>query len=262
MNNPSMYDAFSQHYDRFVNWEERLAAETPFLRSELNQISADQGKALSILDTACGTGQHAIALAKADFQCTGADFSQEMVAAARRNAKKAGLKMNFQQAGFGELATTFGQDRFDGLICLGNSLPHLLDPVSLADALADFKAVLRPGGKIILQNRNFDLVLAARVRWMPPQTYQEGEETWIFARFYDFDADGRLTFNIQILHNEGKGAFDQQVISTRLWPMKKDLLVDFLREAGFSDLGFFGNLEGDDYNPESSGNLVVTGINH
>lgn len=258
MNDPKMYDEFSEHYDRFANWEERLSAELPFLKSTLNDVKGKPGERLSVLDAACGTGQHAIALTKAGFNCSGADFSQKMVAIAREKEQQEGLKMTFQQAGFGALAQTFGEDRFDGLLCLGNSLPHLLDEVSLADAMIDFTAVLKPGGKLIVQNRNFDMVLATLARWTPPQTFREGDATWIFTRSYDFDNDGRLTFNIQILHNEGRGAFDQEVISTRLWPMKKAILEEFIRKAGFSDLAFFGNLEGDEFDAAGSGNLVIS----
>lgn len=258
MNDTRMYDEFSAHYDRFVNWEARLSAELPFLKSALNDLRGKPGEKLSILDTACGTGQHAIALTKAGFNCSGADFSEKMVTIAKEKAQQEGFKMTIQQAGFGTLAQTFGEDRFDGLLCLGNSLPHLLEEVSLANAMGDFAAVLKSGGKLIVQNRNFDLVLANRARWMPPQTFRKGDAAWIFARFYDFDADSRLTFNIQILHSEGKGEFHQQVISTRLWPMKKALVEKFLIEAGFHELQFFGNLEGETFNPGSSGNLVIT----
>jgi len=253
-----MYDAFSKDYDRFVNWKARLSAEIPFLKSELGKLDHDPGTELSILDAACGTGQHAIALVKAGYNCTGADFSEAMISRARENANHAGLKMTFLQAGFGQLSKKFGEDHFDGLICLGNSLPHLLDAHSLADALADFCTVLKPGGKIILQNRNFDLVLAEKVRWMPPQTFREGEETMLYARFYDFDEDGRLTFNIQIFSAEGSGSFDQRVISTRLWPMTCDLLAIALETAGFTSLTRFGDLEGSGYDPQASENLVIT----
>ena len=253
-----MYVEFSKDYDRFVNWDERLSAELSFLKSALGKIEHDPGQKLSILDAACGTGQHAIALARAGYNCTGADFSQAMVFRAQENASQADLNMTFLQAGFGQLSKKFGKDPFDGLICLGNSLPHLLDAHSLADALADFYAVLKPGGLIILQNRNFDLVLKEKVRWMPPQTFRDGEATMVFARFYDFDEDGRLTFNIQIFRAEGRGSFDQQVISTRLWPMTCDLLVNALETAGFTSLQCFGDLAGSAYNPEVSGNLVIT----
>ncbi len=262
MNDINIYDEFSKHYDRFVNWESRLAAELPFLISVFKESQEQAGENFSIFDAACGTGQHAIALTKAGFKSTGADISEEMVEIARENAEQEGLNMTFRQAGFGQFAQTFGENRFDGLICLGNSLPHLLDEISVANALADFTHVLKPGGKLILQNRNFDQVLVERARWMPPQTYREGDETWVFARFYDFDVDGRLTFNIQILHSKGESAFDQKVISTRLWPMKKALLEALLLAAGFVNLRFFGNLEGDHFEAANSGNLVITTQTH
>lgn len=165
--------------------------------------------------------------------------------------------MTFQQAGFGQFTQTFGKALFDGIICLGNSLPHLLNEASLTKAMTDFTAVLKPDGIIILQNRNFDLVLAERARWTPPQTFRENDETWVFARFYDFEADGRLSFNIQVLHSDGRAAFEQRVISTRLWPMKKALLEKYLLMAGFRNLSFFGNLVGDPFEPTLSANLVI-----
>jgi glycine/sarcosine N-methyltransferase len=253
-----MYAEFSSHYDQFVDWEARLSIELPFIKTQLQEMRQNGDGKISILDAACGTGKHAIALVKAGFNCIGADFSKKMVEAARENAQEEGLSMIFRQAGFGELAQTFGENRFDSLICLGNSLPHLLEEVSLAKALVDFFAVLKPGGKLILQNRNFDLVLAERLRWMPPQTFREGDATWVFARFYDFDADGRLTFNIQILHSEGEAPFSQKVISTRLWPMKKVVLEEFLAKAGFNELQYYGDLTGEDFDPNNSGNLVLT----
>lgn len=253
-----MYDQFGKHYDRFVDWESRLSAELPFLFSIFRENLAGPPQNNSILDAACGTGQHAIALSKAGFNCSGADISQEMVAVARTNALQAGSAATFQQAGFGQMTQRFGESQFDGLICLGNSLPHLLDETSLANALSDFRTVLKPGGLMILQNRNFDLVLSERSRWMPPQSFSEGENLWVFARFYDFNPDGRLTFNIQILHRQGQGVFDQQVISTRLWPMEKALLANHVNQSGFSSLRFFGNLAGDPFEASESGNLVIT----
>ena len=36
-----MYNAFSVNYDRFVNWQERLAFELPFLESQLQSLVQD-----------------------------------------------------------------------------------------------------------------------------------------------------------------------------------------------------------------------------
>jgi len=257
MNNQSMYNQFSQNYDRFVNWDERLSAEIPFLTAELSDLSTNGDKNITVLDAACGTGHHTIALAKRGFECAGADISAGMVEIASKNAAQTNYEIVFKQAGFGQLKGVFGVGLFDGLVCLGNSLPHVLDEQSLEMTLTDFRSVLRPGGKLIIQNRNFDQVMRDRSRWMPPQTYHEGKQTWIFARFYDFDPDGRLTFYILILFSENGGEFSQQVISTRLWPIGKDQITGFLGTVGFEDIRYYGDLEGSNYDETRSPNLVI-----
>lgn len=259
MNKPNMYDDFSLDYDRFVNWDARLSVEIPFLVSELSTLALESDQVVSILDAACGTGQHVIALSNRGFDCLGADFSAGMVDIARQNAKRANSNVIFKQAGFGQLSDTFHEKYFDGVVCLGNSLPHILDELTLTNTLADFRSVIRSGGKLILQNRNFDKVLAERSRWMPPETYREGDRTWVFARFYDFDQDDRITFNILILYSQERGDFHQRIVSTRLWPMEKDLLIGFLKEAGFGDIKIFGDLLGSTFEIEESGNLVIIG---
>ena len=130
-----MYDVFSSDYDRFVNWPSRLEAELPFIQAQL-----DAAGARSALDAACGTGRHAIALAERGYETAGADISQQMVSRARQNAAAAGVDVRFEAAGFGGLAAAFGRRSFDAVLCLGNSLPHVLSEAELAGALADFAA--------------------------------------------------------------------------------------------------------------------------
>lgn len=258
MNDINAYDLFSEDYDRFVNWDARLALELPFLTAQLAPIKADTEQKKSVLDVACGTGQHVIALAKEGFNIAGADFSIKMVALAQENAQHAGMDLTFKQAGFGQLADSFGNHAFDSLICLGNSLPHVLSEDLMLRTLDDFQSVLRPGGKIIIQNRNFDLVVKQQIRWMEPQTHREYGKSWIYIRMYDFDPDGRITFHILTLTQQNEGDIQQRVVSTRLWPVQQVQLVDFLQRAGFRDIHLFGDLQGSPFAIEKSGNLVIT----
>jgi glycine/sarcosine N-methyltransferase len=247
-----MYDMLSKDYDRFVNWQDRLKVEMPFLEQHLQD-------AQRVLDAACGTGMHAIALAQRGFDAGGADLSRGMVERARLNAREAGVAVRFEAAGFGELAQAFGREAFDALLCLGNSLPHVLTSDGLHAALADFAACLRPGGLALIQNRNFDSVLARRERWMEPQAYREGENEWLFLRFYDFEPDGLINFNIVTLRREGAGAaWSQQATSTPLRPLTQAGLTAALAAAGFGEVASYGDMSEAPFDPEASGNLIVT----
>ena len=104
-----MYDQFASDYDRFVNWDNRLGFEIPLIEKILDEVKNPKEKPLQILDAACGTGMHALALAKSGYQVAGADFSSEMIKKAQRNAAFAGLELQLETTGFGSLASVFGE---------------------------------------------------------------------------------------------------------------------------------------------------------
>ena len=256
-----MYDTFSTDYDRFVDWPSRLAYELPFIEQQLQTLIPGNNKPLHILDSACGTGMHAIALARLGYSVAGADLSAKMIEQAHHNAADAGVEAQFTTAGFGDLQKAFQNETaypFDALLCLGNSLPHILSPKQLAAALADFAACLRPGGLLLVQNRNFDAVMQERGRWMGPQSHKEGTREWLFVRFYDFEKDGTITFNIMTLQRKDDEDWQQQIITTHLYPLQQENLTAALSAAGFEQIICYGDMEGKAFDPVSSGNLVVT----
>lgn len=252
-----MYDAISNDYDHFVNWSARLAVEIPFIDQQL-RMTVDKDS--QVLDAACGTGMHTIALAQLGYRMSGADLSCGMIDRARSNARSAGVNIHFESVGFGQLANIFSEKPFDALLCLGNSLPHILNPTALDNTFLDFKACLRSGGLLLIQNRNFDGVLKNRERWMEPQEYRENGAEWLFLRFYDFDADGLLNFHMITLHRKGISPWAQQVTSTRLYPFRQAELVNALHRTGYAKINCFGNMSGSPFDQESSGNLIISAI--
>jgi SAM-dependent methyltransferase len=243
-----LYDTLSAHYDRFVNWEARLAHELPFLTDVLAQAHA-----VRVLDVACGTGQHALALTDRGYQVVGTDLSAPMIERAR-HAAPASAHVWFEVAGFGEQAKVAGTGH-DAVLCLGNSLPHVLNAEDLRATLADFAATLRPsGGVLVLQNRNFERVMTAHERFMSPQ----GDDRQVFVRFYDFNTPqpGLLTFNMLVLSRQD-GGWHQEVESTVLRPVLRDELAGLLAATGFSDVAFYGGLDGSPFDPAASDDLVA-----
>ena len=116
MDEISAYDSFSDDYDRFVNWPNRLRFELPFLTAQLAYAPHAGGALPRVLDAACGTGQHALALASLGYPTAGADLSPGMIERARANALERDLILPFAVAGFGELGTEFGEESFDALL--------------------------------------------------------------------------------------------------------------------------------------------------
>jgi glycine/sarcosine N-methyltransferase len=252
-----MYDKLASIYDYFVNWDSRLAYEIPFLEQQLRTLGEDPSQ-IRVMDSACGTGHHAIALANIGFQVSGSDLYPEMVSLADANARSADAKVIFRTAGFGSINETFKQPGgFDAVLCLGNSLPHVSSEADLEKALLDFKQLLRPGGLLLLQMRNFDKVMQEKNRWMEPQSVKDGSTEWLFLRFYDFEANGMIQFNILSLHRKADAPWHTQFTSTHLLPIYSDKLSKELISLGFRDVRLYGNLAAEPYAASSSGDLVL-----
>ena len=216
-----MYDAFSSEYDRFVNWGSRLDYEMPFLLTQLQKSGSRH-----ILDTATGTGMHVIELRKRGYHADGCDFSQGMISVAKANASREGVDAMFRVAKFGEISSAFkAEPPYDALLCLGNSLPHLLNMEEIGKALKDFADCLKPGGLLLIQNRNFTPVMAHQQRWMEPQSHREGSNEWVFLRFYDFDQNGLINFNVVTLKREGENGWSQNIENTWLYPLLDEELI-------------------------------------
>ncbi|MDI7275540.1 MAG: class I SAM-dependent methyltransferase [Anaerolineae bacterium] len=252
MSEVALYDAFSADYDRFVDWPARLSHELPFLEGLFRERGARR-----VLDAACGTGQHALALARRGYEAVGADLSSGMIAAARALAAGAGLSVPFVVAGFGQLAQAISGP-FDAVLCLGNSLPHLLDASAVRAGLADFALLLAPGGLLVIQNRNYDRVCARRERFMPLQVHREGEQEWLFFRFMDFH-ESTLTFNVVTFERTG-GEWSYRAGATELRPILQRELAAWLAEAGFVDLRFYGSYRGDAFDTEESADLIAVAV--
>lgn len=268
-----MYDRFSQNYDHFVNWKNRLTSEMPFLIKQIGSSIHASPADIRVLDAAAGTGMHAIALAQQGFTVSGVDISEGMIQTARKNAQESDETIRFEIAAFGGIYKAFfsqesrtgDSDRttlplFNVVLCLGNSLPHVGGKAELLDAVKDFAACLSPHGLLILQNRNFDAILKTRDRWMEPQSYSDSQNELLFLRFYDFLPEGHIQFNILTLKRERNSNWEQSIMETRLFPVTHNILAEALEEAGFQQIDEFGALSNVPFVEEESGNLVVTAL--
>ena len=101
---------------------------------------------MKVLDVACGTGNLALPAARAGAIVTGVDIAPNLVAQARENAKREGLKIQFDE-GDAE-ALPYDDASFDAVVTMFGAMfaprPDLV--------AAELKRVCRPGGFIAMAN--------------------------------------------------------------------------------------------------------------
>jgi len=85
----------------FENYANTYEKE-PFIKGTIGECDFIEkeiryNKSLHILDIGCGTGRHAIELAKRGYQVVGVDLSASMIQKAKQNAKKQQVQVTFEQ---------------------------------------------------------------------------------------------------------------------------------------------------------------------
>jgi SAM-dependent methyltransferase len=251
------YDALAPMFDVMTDWDARLAAEGPFLLESLEKIGARR-----VLDAACGSGGHALWLAGRGYDASGADSSLVMIEMARRKAAQAGVAVRFETADLSGLAAAFDDVApFDAVLCLGNSLPHLLSQEALVGALRAMAGVLRPGGLLLLQNLNYDLRWQRQPRWFAAQGGTlDGVEVLVW-RFADYlPEEERIAFHIALFRRRAGRDWQPEVHTAPQRPLFQRDLNAALDAAGFTQVEAFERmaLPLEPFDPEESGDLVVT----
>jgi SAM-dependent methyltransferase len=107
-----------------------------------------------VLDCACGIGQQAIGLAARGHRVHGSDLSAASLARAERDAQSQGIALSTSVADMRRLDAEVGGE-WDAVVCAGNSSAHL-DTEGLRELAASARAVLRPGGWLLVHGRNYD----------------------------------------------------------------------------------------------------------
>lgn len=86
------YDQWGTDYDTYIQDDEKFQVEA----AHYGYLFARHG-VKSVLDAGCGTGRHAVRLAREGFGVSGVDLSDGMLEQARQRTKAAGLKIPFAQ---------------------------------------------------------------------------------------------------------------------------------------------------------------------
>ena len=242
------YDLLSSDLDLMVSWENRLKNEAPFFKKLF-----EENRVKKVLDIACGTGHHSIFFAKSGYEVTGVDKSKEMIKLAKRNSKGvSGIK--FLQSSFLEIYPTV-KNRFDAVICLGNSLPHLLSKKDLKKTLQNIYDLLNPEGILIIQNRNYDKILYRKIRFMFPNIIDREDERIVFLRMLDFNKS-KIIFNlITFRQKEAKWSF--QTKTTFLRPILRKEIENLLKGVGFKEKKFYGDYSFSPFRRYESEDLIV-----
>lgn len=145
-----MFSKTAQFYDLIYSFKD-YATEAKKIK---DLILAEHPSAKTVLDVACGTGEHARHMAN-DFEVDGIDLEPELLA-------EAGEKVPTADFSVADMRSFQLEKKYDAVQCLFSSIGYLTSPEDVVSALTCFKNHLNPKGIIIVEP------------WLTPDVYQTG----------------------------------------------------------------------------------------
>jgi sarcosine/dimethylglycine N-methyltransferase len=217
--------SFVQKWDDLIDWEARASSEGDFFIRILKERGVQR-----ILDVATGTGFHSIRLMRAGFDVTSADGSPEMLAQAFENARRAGFIMRTIHADWRWLSRDI-HNKYDAVICLGNSLTHLFAERDRRKSLAEFYTALRHDGVLILDQRNYDGILDSGFT-SKHVYYYCGDNVSAEPEYVD---EGLARFKYTFP--------DGEAFHLNMYPLRKEYTRRLMNEVGFQQVKTYSDFQ-------------------
>ena len=219
----NVYDLIAEHYSELFPLE---AEKLDFIR----HLCPLPGR---LCDAGCATGDLAVGLHQRGYDIYGLDLNAKMIGIAKEKASgiRASGELAFHQANIADILQ-FGT--CNGVLCFGNTLPHLPDQTALRHFFSAVYQSLQEHGVFIVEVLNYDRILAEK-----KMDFKDKEtDAFIFKRRYDFLPDGNIKFTITFTdkrHHTTHSDF------TVLHPLQRQTLLTLFEQTGFRSVATYSD---------------------
>lgn len=238
------YQTFAYDYDEFGSIEDYLGAEKLFFQ----QLFSEQG-AKTVLDCACGTGQHLYMFSEMNLEVVGSDYSKAMLEVAEKNLTERGITVPLHQCDFRYLEEVH-KEKFDAIACLTTALPHLHSEQDLVTALKSMKTRLNSEGILVLTQgtTHHNLALPA---------IEVVVNRLDFSRVFvkERDEEFQTIHVLDMYHSTERMENNQYDIVYKI--ILDEDYRRLLMEAGFENIEIYGDYDKNAYDKESKRLIVV-----
>lgn len=158
-----------------------------------------------------------------------------MLEKAAEKAKLKGFCVDLTCCDFRELTQHFHQN-FSCIMSTGNALAHV-DNQGVVKTLHEMDKLVKPGGYLYLDSRNWNAVIKKRDRFLFASPFIRADGVRVnYVQMWDYHTDDTITINILHAYElEGK-IICQETFEEHLTPFSIDLVISTLNKLGYEDL--------------------------
>jgi ubiquinone/menaquinone biosynthesis C-methylase UbiE len=189
-------------------------------------------RGMEVLDLACGHGRIANRLAARGARVAGLDATPLFLERARSEAAVGGLEVQYVEGDMRSLP--WADSSFDCVVSWFTSFGYFDDDDNRR-VLREAHRILRPGGRLLLENNNLAELLP---RWLPTVVVERDGDFSIDQHRFDPTTGRALTERVIVRD----GRVRRFAFSVRMFVAAE--LGDWLRDAGFASVEFYDG-EGD-----------------
>jgi class 3 adenylate cyclase/predicted O-methyltransferase YrrM len=227
-------------WDEFVDAPKRLRSLGPFIRRQIKAMGVEQAR---IFDAATGTGAESIFLLQQGHAVTSNEIEPRLIAHAQEAASAAGVDLKLTRFDWRHLEHLGPPEQYDLILALGNSLSCLPSIAAVRTVLTRFAYLLRPKGRLIIDERNYPLIYSHK-REMSRRTFRFPANvvycsTSIQARPAYIPPEGN---DKELLVLEYVRSDDVPVGTFKVLPFKEGQLAELLEDTGFGSVEQYYNL--------------------
>lgn len=236
------YEGFADLYDALMD-DVDYDAWSAYYLALLGRLGV-QPKTLC--DCACGTGSMAVRFAERGIRVTGVDLSGEMLAHAQEKARRRGVQAMFVRQDMCALALP---RPVDALVCACDGVNYLLDDGRVREFFQRAHDSIRTGGALA-----FDISSPYKLeRVLGDNFFGEERDEAAYLWSNAFDSKARVvTMDLTFFVRQEGDLYRRFSEVHRQRAHEPERLAELLEEAGFRDVGIFGDKTFEPPRPEET----------
>lgn len=204
---------------------------------------------VKFLHIGCGTGMLEHTLAQDGSDVTGLEIFKELIDSANLRRRTQLISIRFFQLSTLDMTRFLGKHFYNIISCLNNRILFIRDRTLMRKFFFDCRELMAPGGSLILEFVNLDSLPQETTVQLP---VRESIRVKLFTKLTR--KENELPYIDQQLET-GSGDLLPIMQKEQLYPLTKSEVIEFGKDAGFSQFDFYSSYNGDE-STQSSDTLL------
>ena len=188
----------------------------------------------TLLDVSIGTGSMTLPLANLGIRISGSDLSETMLTRCRKKCKTRNIPATMKCSDFRTVADVF-DETFDCVASTGNSLGYVSNE-DVLKTLEQMDALVKPGGYLYLDLRNWDMILEKKPRYYLYNPSFVGDTRVNLMQFWDYLPDNTVDFNLLYTFEQNNRIIQTEHFLEHYTPIRRQLILDKLNAMGYHNI--------------------------